>query len=137
MSVEAASAWAEWMTQKFGRGARILSGWGVFEVIRSDRLRLCLSAAFSFCSRGAHKAPLLCVNISPLILVTLCLRPRLLAPCRGPLFLRSRIDALAEGHRGVGGNLRRRCERPQGIVPEALAWLWGALPTPIPQGLAL
>lgn len=48
MSVERASAWAEWMTQKFGeRGAGILSGWGVFEVIQCDSGGSRLSAAFS------------------------------------------------------------------------------------------
>ena len=71
MSVEGASAWAEWMTQKFGEGgAGILSGSGVFEVIRCDRWLLPAECRIL---RGAGKAQLLCINISPLILVTSCL----------------------------------------------------------------
>lgn len=71
MSVEGASAWAEWMTQKFGeRGAGILSGLGVFEVIWYDSQQLLAECSIL---RGAHNAPLLCINISPLILVTSCL----------------------------------------------------------------
>jgi hypothetical protein len=71
MSVEGASAWAERMTQRFGeRGAGILSGPGVFEVIRDDRQWL---LAESNILQGAHRALLLCINISPLIPVTSCL----------------------------------------------------------------
>lgn len=67
MSVEGASAWAEWMTQKFGEGgAGILSGSGVFEVIRCDRWRLPAECCIPPRCR-------LCINIFPLLLVTSCL----------------------------------------------------------------
>ena len=49
-----------------------------------------------------------------------------LDPRRGSLFLRSQIDALAEGHQGWRGS-------PQGIVLEALAWLWEPCPPPAPR----
>lgn len=44
------------------RGAGILSGSGVFEVIQYDRRRL---PAECNILRGAHQAPPLCINISP------------------------------------------------------------------------
>lgn len=53
-----------------GEGAGILSGSGVFEVTLYDGRRLPPECCLL---RGARRAWLLCINISPLILVTSCL----------------------------------------------------------------
>lgn len=83
-----------------GEGAGILSGSGVFEVTLYDGRRLPPECCLL---RGARRAWLLCINISPLILVTSCLvHPEQAGrhdPATVPCFRGSQMDASAGGLR--------------------------------------